>query len=366
MYSSEIKTYGFNTPPLAILDILNSIVFNRDVVIYVSDLLVAPFPYEEIAAREKSNLIVVIYSAEGHAYREFRQTIDRLINECGVLRSNIIIHSSALADSSNSNIKIIPSLSGLIGTSVTGAAVDLNVSYRQYSPTHLYVCLNRLPRWERAAIIQGLHDRKLDHRGKMSYYTVKMDRANDLEVARQAFSPGLRPKIPMILDQKGMSISDGFSISSNYITGALFNIMTESSYEYKNYLEDPHSEAVVSQCSPGITEKTFKTFIMGQIPIFVASKDTVKHTRDLGFDVFDDIVDHSYDSIVDPAARIEAILDQVEVLCNRYSDADLIKLKNKIQLRLEHNVDVLKAYTFNHKRSTAQWVEHFAEIGVVG
>ena len=69
MYNCEIKTYGFTSEPYALKEIINSIVFNQDVVVYIADLLVDSFPYEEIIQKNKDNLFLIIFSPEGHAYR---------------------------------------------------------------------------------------------------------------------------------------------------------------------------------------------------------------------------------------------------------------------------------------------------------
>jgi hypothetical protein len=53
-----------------------------------------------------------------------------------------------------------------------------------------------------------------------------------------------------------------------------------------------------------LSEKTFKVFLSGQIPIMCGPQNAIKHLRDLGFDVFDDIIDHSYDSILHWKERI--------------------------------------------------------------
>jgi hypothetical protein len=56
-----------------------------------------------------------------------------------------------------------------------------------------------------------------------------------------------------------------------------------------------------------LSEKTFKIFAVGQIPIMCGAQHAIKHLRQLGFDVFDDIVDHSYDEIADWQDRIIAM-----------------------------------------------------------
>jgi hypothetical protein len=49
--------------------------------------------------------------------------------------------------------------------------------------------------------------------------------------------------------------------------------------------------------SPGIiSEKTIFALLSRQIPIIIGYRGMVEHCRQLGFDMFDDIVDHSYDN----------------------------------------------------------------------
>jgi hypothetical protein len=69
-----------------------------------------------------------------------------------------------------------------------------------------------------------------------------------------------------------------------------------------------------------LSEKTFKIFAVGQIPIMCGAQHAIKHLRQLGFDVFDDIVDHSYDEIADWQDRIIAMhncLDKIVKLNHR-------------------------------------------------
>lgn len=64
-----------------------------------------------------------------------------------------------------------------------------------------------------------------------------------------------------------------------------------------------------------ISEKTYKTFCSQQIPIFCAAQGTVAHLRALGFDMFDDIIDHNkYDTVNDWKQRIlsmHSVLDEI-------------------------------------------------------
>jgi hypothetical protein len=64
-----------------------------------------------------------------------------------------------------------------------------------------------------------------------------------------------------------------------------------------------------------LTEKTFRSLMMPRpFYLYVAGYKTgaVESLRRIGFDVYDDIVDHSYDSIVCSTQRLLAILEQIE------------------------------------------------------
>ena len=64
-----------------------------------------------------------------------------------------------------------------------------------------------------------------------------------------------------------------------------------------------------------ITEKTFTPFNFYQIPIFVATYQHVKYLRDMyGFDMFDDLLNHSYDNEIDNGKRLFMIADEIKRL----------------------------------------------------
>jgi hypothetical protein len=81
---------------------------------------------------------------------------------------------------------------------------------------------------------------------------------------------------------------------------SLFNIITET------YI---HSTI--------LSEKTFKVFAAGQIPIMCGPQGAIDHLRQLGFDVFDDIVDHSYDNIIDWKERITSMHSSLDAIVSQ-------------------------------------------------
>lgn len=68
---------------------------------------------------------------------------------------------------------------------------------------------------------------------------------------------------------------------------------------------------------PGIiTEKTLFALLAGQIPVVIGYPGIVEHCRQLGFDMFDDLVDNSYDTLHDTYRWSEALIRNKELLVN--------------------------------------------------
>ena len=92
-----------------------------------------------------------------------------------------------------------------------------------------------------------------------------------------------------------------------------------------------------------ITEKTFMAFMGGTIPIWFGGWKNAQAIAALGFDVFEDIVDHSYETLEDPYDRCTQSLERNLHLF------DLEKMQKIIadnRHRLQHNVDLLMSNPF--------------------
>jgi hypothetical protein len=73
---------------------------------------------------------------------------------------------------------------------------------------------------------------------------------------------------------------------------------------YQTVFVEIISDSTFIEC--GFINDKYVTNIHGAaFPIFVASTGTVSRLRELGFDMFDDIIDHSYDLIEDHAIRLD-------------------------------------------------------------
>lgn len=83
------------------------------------------------------------------------------------------------------------------------------------------------------------------------------------------------------------------------------------------------------------TEKTWIPFKTHQLPIILALPNSLDTLRKLGFDLFDDFIDHSYDKENDHSKRIELAFNELQ----RLSKLDCVDFynKNKIRFIKNHN-----------------------------
>ena len=111
----------------------------------------------------------------------------------------------------------------------------------------------------------------------------------------------------------------------NTYENSYVNIVTESNYVY----DEIH-----------ITEKSLKPFYFYQLPIFLASCNHIKNLKDkFGFDMFDDIIDHSYDNIKDNKKRMFAFFDEIKKL--HQNKNDIINFYENNYERLEKNKQIV-------------------------
>ena len=94
-----------------------------------------------------------------------------------------------------------------------------------------------------------------------------------------------------------------------------------------------------------VSEKTWKPIASGQLFLIFSNPGTVNYLRNQGVDVFDDIIDHSYDSNADWQSRLHQIHQQLELLIAQ----DLKKLYINTQSRRQANIEKFFSGAFDQK-----------------
>lgn len=96
------------------------------------------------------------------------------------------------------------------------------------------------------------------------------------------------------------------------------NFLSNLTPYYKETFVEVINETIFFQQAGLLTEKTFHSIIGCSFPIILSVHGSVNHLRKLGYDVFDDVVDHSYDNESEPLLRLsKAILDNQRLLFDR-------------------------------------------------
>ena len=99
-----------------------------------------------------------------------------------------------------------------------------------------------------------------------------------------------------------------------------------------------------------------------QIPIWFGVPGLVEHVRSLGFDTFDDILDHHYDAIPDEAKRHQSVFDLISQLNDQYSLADCQALRQQLRPRLEANFEQLLEYFRTNRRQVSNAILEFDSL----
>lgn len=87
-----------------------------------------------------------------------------------------------------------------------------------------------------------------------------------------------------------------------------------------------------------LSEKSFKVFAWHQIPILMASPKQVETIRNLGFDMFDDIIDHSYDTAPNLDLHDLKVLNEVAKFLKKYpTEEEMNILRKGLYPRLKAN-----------------------------
>lgn len=215
------------------------------------------------------------------------------------------------------------------------------VTDKNFDSPYSYLSLNRNYRRQRVASLSTLFGLNLESTGLMS--CMFKDRELELpdwpipedHVMNLGFKKFRHVKFNIsddenIYDYTGNTNAQNFDLKlRNYYSNTFVEIINETTYAEKSFL---------------LTEKTLNCFYGCNFPILISSVGTVKLLREIGFDMFDDIIDHSYDLIENPIDRIYTAI---------YNNKDLLSgtaktLWSQNKDRFLSNVDVAKTKMYEY------------------
>ena len=199
---------------------------------------------------------------------------------------------------------------------------SFKVQSLDYSVKHKFLALMRRPSLSRAKLASRL----LDSVSSLKISFGSMSRSNELGEWKDYFLVDL----PLTIDGLVNEFKQHDSTQDIFST-CLFNIVAETSSQHNRQ----------GWLGMFITEKTFKAFALKQIPLWWAVPGLVDEVRNLGFDMFDDLIDHTYDQIDNEDQRLTALIDQIKLIDTKYSLDQCNDLRISIRSRLEHNFNLV-------------------------
>jgi hypothetical protein len=219
--------------------------------------------------------------------------------------------------------------------------------------TILFLALARLAKYQRLQFIIKMIQNGLDKESILSCGSG--DEEITVSEVFKDVPVEIRHLFPIIPNGTKISRHEGSTGIDPIFKKCLINIVLESNYE--NNLFDISGPP--SHCWDRLfyTEKTDKCFYMEQMPIFLAKTGYVAELRRLGFDLFDDIIDHSYDNEINPYIRIDSVISE----CKRLHEIGISNLLTtyNISERLARNkllpIKIREQYYTEFKYKLIQW-----------
>ncbi len=135
------------------------------------------------------------------------------------------------------------------------------------------------------------------------------------------------------------------SIPFEYWTDAYIHLITETCYGSGDY--------GTGSARDFFTEKSMKVYDNYQIPLVISTPGMVTYHRKQGYDVFDDFIDHSYDTVEDTKQRFDMIAREIRRLA-AMPLAEIHNFYTQSIDRLQHNRESLhKHYLRNQENAEA-------------
>lgn len=299
-------------------------------------LTINDFPFnildKKIQYAKQNNLkFIIIFEEvyEAPCYYDIKDLVDSISRASKIPISETIIMSGAQhqkgADIKNCHV-----------LSIIGFDQIFENENIYFDPTHHFISLARYSRMHRVLVTREIWQRGLDKFGYCSLGCTEHD-VLDYEKIKTTLGP-FANRYPTVLDVVVKDLNDQNKSQDTRISHAFLNVVLETSYDYE-----------INQkfwSVPFWTEKTSKPFAWGQIPLILGPQNNLNILREFKFDLFEDIIDISYDKEPDPYKRIQLYVDQLEKICKWPLDK-CIEYKKQNIVRFKYNNDLIRYIFWN-------------------
>jgi hypothetical protein len=130
-----------------------------------------------------------------------------------------------------------------------------------------------------------------------------------------------------------------------------------------NVIAETSSDQDIHNDNSFLTEKTFKCFSIGQIPIWFGHPGLHRTAKSLGYDIFEDIIDHEkISNQKDWHSKSKVLCDQLD----KFMKMDSLQLTNfhqQIAERLHKNQTLTKFYCESNKNNLEIKIKRWHDLG---
>lgn len=184
---------------------------------------------------------------------------------------------------------------------------------------HLYSNFNNKPRYHRCIMMDYLHKNNLLDIGINSWNNLSdyASEASPIDSTKYVFKYWNEELIKIDL------VKDPFNPDYNYDFSDIL-------FKNDSFLElAGESNHII----PYITEKSFRCLLIGKPFISFGSKNTMNEIKKMGFELYDEIFDYSFDSMDKLEDRIQGIVKELI----KIKDSDFSLLRNSIEDKIKRN-----------------------------
>lgn len=234
---------------------------------------------------------------------------------------------------------------------------------KNFDSKRTYINLNRHARSHRVIILSYLFGKGYDTSGVLTYIKNPSGMPENFltSVGWEFDIPrhnNLRNIILRGFDRLPIN-GDDYDIYTNYGRGHTDNagnFENRLRYMYRDSFVEIVSETSFTSPSFILSEKTAHAFYGCNFPIILSGCGIVEHLRDIGLDMFDDLIDHSYDLVANPFDRIVSAIESNRRLL---IDPDYAKQSwKKCRPRFERNIEVMRnMYSWYEQRTRQKFAE---------
>lgn len=317
---------------------------------------------EEIEYHIKNNEMNIVFLCNHESPEYQKEFIVILNNKIKIKNWNskqfFLINNNSLVHNLDTEINVFK-IDYLIQMVSNKMKVNMTENDIKEEKRFLFLCQNQLPHIHRIVLLTMLKNNNLlnDYITDWSLTAGAPEEMKSLKKYKGylEFNESIINDYKYICGHKKLSFYETdfnwFHKSENYrqldhieiksYQNSFINIVTETHFEH----DDVH-----------ITEKSFKPFYYFQIPIFVATHNHVKMIRnEYGFDLYDDLIDHSYDFEKDNVKRLKLIFNEIERLSKLKEEISLYYKCNRKRFINNHtfiknygNKKILEKYFLNY------------------